>query len=228
MKRLPQATLFIMGALALAACSSSSPGTASQQNAAVNGIIPKAGASVETKPRQAEVTTSTSITVPPSSSTTPQVSVPDVIGQYATPTRIALLTVGLRIKAVNAVCAKGNLTSESVALSLVLIGPNGSTPLVTGSMVPPKSVVGVTWSGCYGKGVVVPDVVGMLWKDGTRAVLQAGGLHWACTADPSAPQGSPNPKAPGVIVAQTPAAGTIVATGTVVTLSADVCPGQGG
>ncbi len=128
----------------------------------------------------------------------------------------------------NPACSKGNLTSESVVLSLVLIGPSGSTPLITGSMVPPKSVVGVTWSGCYGKGVVVPEVVGMLWKDGTRAVLQAGGLHWACTVDSSAPKGSPNPKAPGMIVAQAPAAGTTVATNTVVTLSADLCPGQGG
>jgi beta-lactam-binding protein with PASTA domain len=202
--------------LVLTACSS---GPTASQNAAVSGIL--STSKVKTSPAVRATTIPTS-----STTTTSGVEVPNVIGQFTSQARVALRDAGLRIKSVNSACARGDLTSESVVQSLELIGPTGTEPLGPGFTVPPKSLIGVTWSGCYGKGVVVPNVVGMAWPDGARAIIVAGGLHWSCTVDPSAPKG-PTPRSPGAIAAQSPAAGTNVQTGTVVTLSANVCPGSG-
>ena len=65
----------------------------------------------------------------------------------------------------NKPCNKGTLLSQSVVDSLALPGKEptlnvGAVPVEPGSRVPPGTRIGITWSGCYGNAVVVPDVVG--------------------------------------------------------------------
>ncbi len=66
----------------------------------------------------------------------------------------------------------------------------GATPLAPGTARPAHSRVGVTWSGCYPNGTIVPDVTGLTFD---RAVhrLHLAGLAWACfSVGPARPQHS--------------------------------------
>lgn len=145
---------------------------------------------------------------------------PDVVGQYVTDVRSALNAVGLRMASVTPLCSKGNLTSQSVAISMSLLGPPPS-PVAAGTLVPKRSFIAIAWSGCYGKGVVVPNVVGVSWFTAAHTVLMAGGLQRACVSQMPY---SPTNKIPGNVIAQSPAAGTTVATGSTVTLTVNICP----
>jgi beta-lactam-binding protein with PASTA domain len=215
------ALLFVAGTIA-AACSS---GSTTAQNRAVAQIL----ASSTTTSTRAPVTAAATVPDGPQSdqsttndltTATNQVAVPSVVGQYVTDVRNALTAVGLRITSVNQLCSKGNLTSQSIAVSMGLLGPP-STPVSAGQMVPKRSFIAITWSGCYGKGVVVPNVVGMSWYTGAHTVLAAGGLQRACISQ--MPYSSTN-RTPGNVISQSPAAGTTVATGSTVTLTVDICP----
>lgn len=138
----------LAAALLLTACSSAP--TASQI-AAVNSIL----SGVDTRPAPATIGGSPGAldsAAPPSTSTMAvrMTTVPDVVGQPATPTRVALRSAGLRIHNVDSVCSRGKPASQGVVVaSLVLIGGRGeSTPLTPGASVPSDSLVGVTWSSC--------------------------------------------------------------------------------
>jgi beta-lactam-binding protein with PASTA domain len=116
--------------------------------------------------------------------TQPGVAVPNIIGLKIAAARSALRDVGLLGVDVNKPCNKGTLLSQSVVDSLVLPGkePNlnaGAVPVAPGSKVPADTRVGITWSGCYGNAVVVPDVVGLSFAVASDTITGAG-LTWAC------------------------------------------------
>src|ERR1700723_976462 len=165
--------------LVLAACSSTPPKTA----------LPK----VTVRPT---TTTSTTTTAPPTTVPSPSTSptthpkspvlavVPNVIGLKITPARNALKSVNLRIVGLNQACNKGTLASQSVvsALSPAAPAPNraiGARPLAPGTYVPARTLVGIAWSGCFGGGTAVPDVVGLTFSAARQGIVRAG-LTWSC------------------------------------------------
>ena len=102
---------------------------------------------------------------------------PNVIGLKIAAAHTALRAVGLSTVALNTACNKGTLASQSVVSSLSLPGkaPDprvGAVPLAPGTVVPPGTRVGITWSGCYGDTVVRPRR--------RRAALHVGQAR-ACT-----------------------------------------------
>ena len=132
--------------------------------------------------------TSTTMLPPtPTTSTTPKphgVAVPDVIGMKITPARFYLRLAGFITVPLNLPCNKGTLTSQSIVVSLSIPGrpPNrnvGAVPLVPGSTRPKGSFVGITWSGCYPDGAVVPMVAGLTFGAAVN-LLHVAGLTWAC------------------------------------------------
>ena len=193
--------LLVVAATATA-CSS---GGTTAQNRAVAEIL-ASSTTTSTRARVTAGATSPSGPQPEQSTTTDpttatnQVAVPDVVGQYVTDVRNVLSAVGLRITSVNQLCSKGNLTSQSIAVSMGLLGPP-STPVSAGQMVPKRSFIAITWSGCYGKGVVVPNVVGMSWYTAAHTVLAAGGLQRACISQ--MPYSSTN-RTPGNVIPSLP------------------------
>ena len=137
-------------------------------------------------------TTTTTTTMPPTTSTpstAPKpagIAVPDVIGMKITPARFFLRVAGFYTVALSLPCNKGTLTSQSVVVSLSVPGapPNrnvGAVPLVPGSTRPKHSFVGITWSGCYPEGAVVPTVAGLTFGAAVN-LLHVAGLTWACYA----------------------------------------------
>ena len=133
-------------------------------------------------------TTTTSVTLPASStttsSTTPGVVVPNVIGMKINAARFFLRTAGFYSVALNTPCNKGNLMSQSIVASLSVPGspPHrdvGATPLSAGSALPKGSLVGISWSGCYPDGTVVPAITGLTFV-GAAHQLQLMSLKWAC------------------------------------------------
>ena len=150
-----------------------------------------------------------------------QVAIPTgVLGQYPSPAHAALNAAHLKFTSLNAVCTKGNLASTSVVGAIELVGPP-MVPLNTGSLVPAQSVIAIEWSGCYGKGVVVPNVVGMAWA-AAASELQNAGVKPGCTS--AEPYSSTNSEANvGSITAESPAAGTAVAGGSKVYLTQQLC-----
>ena len=131
---------------------------------------------------QTSTTSSTS-----STSTTPKpggVAVPDVIGMKITPARFYLRFAGFLTVPLTVPCNKGTLTSQSIVASLSIPGgpPNwsvGAVPLVPGSTRPKGSFIGITWSGCYPDGAVVPMIAGLSFGAAVK-LLHVAGLTWAC------------------------------------------------
>jgi hypothetical protein len=198
--------------LALAACSGS-PAPTSAQRRAVQNIL-----STTTSNPPVQATTS----IPTESTSTPAtgIAVPDLVGQFITQVRSQLHAVGFKLLSINADCSKGNLDSQSVALSMELLGPP-ATPLNAGMLDPKGTTVGITWSGCYGKGVTVPEVVGLAFHAATNEIVQAGGLYWKCvSSDPTTPA-SDVPA--NIVTTQSPAPGSNVQTATYVTITMPVC-----
>ncbi len=131
-------------------------------------------------------TTQPQITVPTTAppTTSPGVVVPNIIGLRPSQARLALRSLGFTLVPFNAPCHKGTTASQSVVTSLSVPGAGrdprvGGTPLAPGTARPARSLVGVTWSGCYPNGTIVPEITGLTFD---RAVhrLHLAGLTWAC------------------------------------------------
>jgi beta-lactam-binding protein with PASTA domain len=148
------------------------------------------------------------------------VTVPSVVGQYLPAARRALVAAGVRTQNLNTPCnAGGNPQKASVVVSLVLVGTIET--LTGGEQIPKSSSVGVTWSGCYGKGIVVPNVVGDTWPVGVAAI-QSASLVVGCTSSQPYGPGNTTPNV-GTISAQSVAAGTNVPPKTKVYLTQQLC-----
>lgn len=124
-------------------------------------------------------TTSTSTTM-----VTRGVAVPNVIGLKIMAARFYLRLAGFFTVPLTMPCNKGTLTSQSIVASLSIPGgpPSysvGAVPLLPGSFRPKGSFVGITWSGCYPDGAVVPKVAGLTFGAAVNLVHVAG-LTWAC------------------------------------------------
>jgi hypothetical protein len=138
-------------------------------------------------------TTSTTlpvVTIPTSASgpTTPGVLVPNVIGMKPSQARLVLRSAGFVLVPLNTPCHKGTTTSQSVVSSLSVPGAGqdariGATALTPGSARPARSRIGVTWSGCYPNGSIVPDVTGVSFDKAVHR-LHVAGLAWACFSVP--------------------------------------------
>ena len=116
-------------------------------------------------------------------------------------------------------------------------------PLAPGAVVAPGTRVGITWSGCYGDASAVPAVVGLTFASAKDA-LHAVGLTWACysvgrattttTTTTTAPDSSTSSTAaavttttvrpPGLVLTQSPGAGTVLKPGATVTITMHECP----
>jgi beta-lactam-binding protein with PASTA domain len=124
-------------------------------------------------------------TVPLPTTTLPRgVGVPDVVGMKINLARFYLKTAGFATASLNAPCNKGTLPSQSVVASLSVPGrpPDvtvGAQPLVPGTLLAKGARVGITWSGCYPAGTVVPAVTGHTFA-GAVHLLHLAGLDWAC------------------------------------------------
>ncbi len=204
--------------------------------------------------RSATRPTVTAVTTTPTSATAatqPGVAVPNVIGLKIAPARTALRDVGLHNVGLNRPCNKGTLVSESVVDSLALpgkdlIAPNvGAVPVEPGSKVAPGARIGITWSGCYGDAVVVPEVVGLSFAAAKHAIVQTG-LTWACysvgkaatatssitsssttptsTASTSVPSPATTKTPRGVVLTQNPHPGGLLRPGATVALTMRACP----
>ncbi len=145
----------------------------------------------------AATTTTTVAAVATSTTTTlAGVAVPDVVGLKINSARFFLREAGFITVPLNAPCYHGNLNgesslnSQSVVVSLSVPGnpPQvsvGAVPLAPGTSRPKGSRVGITWSGCFPGGSVVPEVTGLTFAAAVN-LLHTAGLAWACYS-----QGSP-------------------------------------
>jgi hypothetical protein len=216
-------TLLALG-LVMAACSSSAPKAA----------LPKVPVRSTTTTSTTTTTTAPPTTVPPPAATptthpkSPVLAVvPNVTGLKIAAARNELRAVNLRIVSLNPACNRGTLASQSVVDSLALAGPApnfalGARPLAPGSYVPARTLVGIAWSGCFGGGTAVPDVVGSTFSAARHAIVRAG-LTWACqnqSTTTTVPHGT-------TVVSQNPAAGTPEAAGALVTFVMARCPATG-
>lgn len=211
----------------------------------------KAVHSILTTTSTAAPTTSTSAIAP--ATTQPGVVVPNVVGLKIVAARTALRAAGLSSVSLNIACNKGSLASQSVVASLATPGRSpdvrvGALPLSPGTIVPPGSRVGITWSGCYGDASDVPMVVGLTFG-AARQAIHAVGLTWACfsvgkapattttkapattttTSDASttttlAPTTTTTVKAAQTVLTQSPAAHVVLHPGAIVTLTMHHCP----
>jgi hypothetical protein len=137
--------------------------------------------------RSTTSSSTTTTTLPVTSTTlrsTPGVAVPDVIGLKITPARFFLRVAGFFTVPFNVPCNKGTLTSQSVVAALSIPGKApqlsaGAVPLLPGTVRPKGSFVGITWSGCYPNGSIVPNITGLTFWVAAKLVHVAG-LTWAC------------------------------------------------
>jgi beta-lactam-binding protein with PASTA domain len=210
--------LFFSLAVGLAACGG---GPSEHQKAAVRSLL-------------TTTTTNSTTTVPaPTITTQPRVVVPDVIGLKIVAARTRLQNAGFPTVSLNAACGKGTLASQSVVSSLSVAGHGpdvavGALPLPPGTPLPARTPIAITWSGCFGNGSVVPDVVGMTFATATRT-LHGAGLTWACYSVGKAAKTSPPPTAPAsrspqTVLSQGPAAGTLLRPSTTVDITMHLCP----
>jgi hypothetical protein len=135
-------------------------------------------------------TTLPDVTVPTtaSSTTLAGVVVPNVIGMKPNQARLVLRSLGFVLVPFNTPCLKDTSTSQSVVSSLSVPGPGtdarvGAAPIAPGAVRPARSPIGVTWSGCYPNGTVVPDVTGLTFDTAVHR-LHLAGLAWACFSVP--------------------------------------------
>jgi hypothetical protein len=120
--------------------------------------------------------------------TIPGVVVPNVIGMKPGQARLVMRSAGFVLVPFNAPCHKGTTASQSVVSSLSVPGPGqdariGATALTPGSARPARSRIGVTWSGCFPNGSIVPDVTGLSFAKAVHR-LHVAGLTWACFSVP--------------------------------------------
>jgi beta-lactam-binding protein with PASTA domain len=155
------------------------------------GACALASCGTSPSPRAARTTTTTTTTntttttVPLPTTTLPQgIGVPNVVGMKINLARFYLKTAGFATVSLDAPCNKGTLPSQSVVASLSVPGrpPDvtvGAQPLVPGTLLAKGARVGITWSGCYPAGTVVPAVTGHTFA-GAVHLLHLAGLDWAC------------------------------------------------
>lgn len=117
----------------------------------------------------------------------------------------------------NAECSNGTDASESIVTAMELY-PDGS--LAPGQMIPEGSTIGLTWSGCWPNGTVVPNVTGQPWSSSWHVIHNAG-LTINCVS--AAPYNAATNAEPMSVISQSPAPGTTVAGGTTETLTTQVC-----
>jgi hypothetical protein len=141
-------------------------------------------------------TTTTSTTLPPVTipTTAPRpaatgVVVPNVIGMKPSEARLVLRAVGFVLVPFNTPCHKATTASESVVSALSVPGPGtdariGATALAPGTARPARSPIGITWSGCFPNGSVVPNVTGLSFDKAVHR-LHVAGLDWACFSVPA-------------------------------------------
>lgn len=192
----------------------------------------------------AAVATSTSTTMAPSG-----VAIPNVIGMKITPAHFYLRAAGFFAVPLNAPCNRGGLNGQSVVASLSIPGnppavSAGAVPLVPGTPRPKGSKVGITWSGCFPGGSVVPQVTGLAFLAAAK-LLRTAGLTWSCysegpattttasvtTSSTSKPPTSATPRSttttthppPATVLSQSAPAGTVLAAGTPVKLAMHHC-----
>lgn len=181
----------VIAACLIAACGSSSPrvrGTTSSKQSTTTTMLTTTSA-----------TSTTSTTLNPLG-----VAIPDVIGMKLTPARFFLRLAGFFTVPLTVPCNKGTLTSQSIVVSLSIPGglPNrnvGAVPLVPGSTRPKGSFVGITWSGCYPDGAVVPMVAGLTFGEAVN-LLHVAGLTWACYSSVTATTTTSARRAPATTV----------------------------
>jgi PASTA domain-containing protein len=203
--------------------------------AACSSPAPKAqsGAPAGHKSRPTTTTSSTTSTTtstvplpPPTTTTTttiPLTSVPNVIGLKVEPARAGIKAAGLKRVAYNAVCDATTVKKQSVAIGLFLPGPfhnvtEGAKPLTPGDRIPKGSTVAIEWSGCYGGGTIVPDVLGLKF-DAAKSAITGNGLTWTCQSGGTST--TPDDKN---VLSENPPHGTHVDAGTTVAFVMVSCP----
>ncbi len=169
-RRVAACATILVAACALASCSSS---VAPERKAASRKTTTSTTTSTTTLPTTLPTT---STTLPPA----PGVAVPDVIGMKITPAHFYLRVAGFLPINLNAACYKGTVVSQSVVVSLS-VPSKPPVPLLPGAPRPKGSYVGITWSGCYPEGSVVPNITGQTFGAAVH-LLQLAGLTWACTS----------------------------------------------
>jgi beta-lactam-binding protein with PASTA domain len=230
--------LGVVAACTLAACGSS---PSANDKAAVRSI-----------PTTTSTTTTVPVTTPTAATTTTGgIVVPNVIGLKIAPARDALHASGLPYVGLNVACNRGTLASQSVVASLSVAGKPptpavGAVPLSPGATVAPGTRVGITWSGCFGSGSLVPAVVGLTFP-AARHALHDAGLTWACysvggattttskatttttTTTPGSTTTSPpvtttTHRPPPTVLTQNPPPGGLLRAGSTVALTMHACP----
>lgn len=191
-----------------------------------------------------EGTTTSSTALATTSTTAAGVAVPDVVGLRFNAARATLRAAALLPVSLNAPCKKRNAASQSVVFSLSVLGTGpdarvAAMPLSPGTVVPPRSRIGINWSGCYGDASDVPAVVGLTLA-AARHALHAVGLAWACysvgpaattttapdaaTTTTSAAVTTTTAKLSQGVLTQDPSAHSVVRPGTTVSLTMGRCP----
>lgn len=168
-----------VGGCVLAACASGPSPDDLEANSA-----PTTSSSTTTSTTLPPVTIPTSAPRP----ATTGVVVPNVIGMKPGRARLVLRSVGFVPVAFNTPCHKGTTASQSIVAALSVPGTGqdarvGATALTPGSTRPARSSIGVTWSGCFPNGSVVPDVAGLTFDKAVHR-LHVAGLAWACFSVP--------------------------------------------
>ena len=97
-----------------------------------------------------------------------------------TPAHFYLRGAGFIVINSNAACNRGTLASQSVVVSLSVPHPP-PIPLLPGALRPKGSYVGITWSGCYPGGSVVPTITGQTYGAAVH-LLRLAGLTWTCNS----------------------------------------------
>jgi beta-lactam-binding protein with PASTA domain len=155
--------------------------------------------------------------------TPPLVALPNVIGQRIAPARAGLRAANLRVVYLTRSCNRGTLASQSVVIALGLPGPApnyavGARQLTPGDLIPKGTVVGIEWSGCFGGGTTVPNIVGQTFG-AARSSLHQVGLTWTCsnTTNTTIPHDN-------IVLSQSPVPGSAVAANTIVAFVMNHCP----
>jgi beta-lactam-binding protein with PASTA domain len=230
-------TLALSGALGACGGAPSTPQSVSQST-----TTPTTATTVTTAAAAAASSAASTTTA----ATAPEVAVPDVIGLKLEAARFFMYEAGFFTVPLTTPCDKGTPTSQSVVASLSILRepPDlnlGAVPLVAGTSLPKGSWVGITWSGCYPNGSVVPEITGLSFNAAV-GLLHTAGLTWACysmatltasLAGTSAPTTTTLPHkssatttttVPPTVLSQGTAAGTVLDAGTPVVFVMHRCP----
>ncbi len=177
-------TFVLSGALGACSGAPSTPQSVSQSTTTSTTATTVTTAATAAATAAAAAAAAASTTSTTTAATAPGVAVPDVIGLKLEAARFFMYLAGFFTVPLTTPCDKGTPTSQSVVASLsVLREPPdlnvGAVPLVAGTSLPKGSWVGITWSGCYPNGSVVPEITGLSFNAAV-GLLHTAGLTWAC------------------------------------------------